>query len=81
VPWKITSGRYLKRRPERIVEELATIGEDFYEQCFRLHTKTIPLCNVLAFMMKFRLKEIPANVAKYRYWSKRLQLLHKDYVG
>jgi radical SAM superfamily enzyme YgiQ (UPF0313 family) len=26
--WKLTGGRYLKRRPERIVEELAGIGEE-----------------------------------------------------
>jgi radical SAM superfamily enzyme YgiQ (UPF0313 family) len=27
--WKITGGRYLKRKPEKIVEELATINEEF----------------------------------------------------
>jgi radical SAM superfamily enzyme YgiQ (UPF0313 family) len=27
--WKLTGGRYLRRKPEKIVEELATIGEPF----------------------------------------------------
>jgi radical SAM superfamily enzyme YgiQ (UPF0313 family) len=53
--------------------------EDFYEQYFRLYTKTIPLRNVFAFMSKFRLKEVPANLAKVRRWSKRLRRLHTDY--
>jgi len=55
--------------------------EDFYEQYFRLYTKTIPLRNVFAFMMKYRLKDIPANLAKFQRWSKRLRTLHLDYGG
>ena len=53
--------------------------EDFYEQYFRLYTKTIPLKNVFAFMSKFRLKDIPASLTKFRRWSKRLRKLHRDY--
>jgi radical SAM superfamily enzyme YgiQ (UPF0313 family) len=54
--------------------------EDFYEQYFRLYTKTIPFRNAFAFMMKFRLKDIPACVAKFQRWSKRLRKLHTDYA-
>jgi radical SAM superfamily enzyme YgiQ (UPF0313 family) len=53
--------------------------EDFYEQYFRLYTKTIPFRNVFAFMSKYRLKEIPASLAKFRRWAKRLRTLHMDY--
>jgi radical SAM superfamily enzyme YgiQ (UPF0313 family) len=53
--------------------------EDFYEQYFRLYTKTIPLKNVFGFMSKYRLKDIPPSLAKFRRWSKRLRALHKDY--
>jgi len=55
--------------------------EDFYEQYFRLYTKSIPLRNVFAFMSKYRLREVPANLAKFRRWSKRLRTLHTDYAG
>jgi radical SAM superfamily enzyme YgiQ (UPF0313 family) len=54
--------------------------EDFYEQYFRLYTKTIPLKNVFAFMSKYRLRDIPASLAKFRRWSKRLRALHTDYA-
>jgi radical SAM superfamily enzyme YgiQ (UPF0313 family) len=54
--------------------------EDFYEQYYRLYTKTIPLRNVFAFMSKFRLKDVPANLAKFRRWSKRLRTLYRDYA-
>ena len=54
--------------------------EDFYEQYFRLYTKTIPFRNAFAFMMKFRLKDMPASVAKFQRWSKRLRNLHTDYA-
>ena len=54
--------------------------KDFYEQCFRLYTKSIPLRNVFAFMSKYRLKDVPANLAKFRRWSKRLRALHRDYA-
>jgi radical SAM superfamily enzyme YgiQ (UPF0313 family) len=53
--------------------------EEFYEQYYRLYTTTIPLRRVLAFMLKFRLKEVPASLAKFRRWSKRLRTLHEDY--
>jgi radical SAM superfamily enzyme YgiQ (UPF0313 family) len=53
--------------------------EDFYEQYFRLYTKTIPLRNVFKFMMKFRLGEIPGNLVRFRKWSKRLRTLYEDY--
>jgi radical SAM superfamily enzyme YgiQ (UPF0313 family) len=55
--------------------------EDFYEQYYRLYTKTIPLRNVLAFMMKYRLRDVPVSLAKIRRWSKRLRALHTDYAG
>jgi radical SAM superfamily enzyme YgiQ (UPF0313 family) len=55
--------------------------EDFYEQYFRLYTKTIPLKDVFAFMSKYRLRDVPANLAKFRRWSKRLRTLHTDYAG
>ena len=54
--------------------------EDSYEQYFRLYTKSIPLRNVFSFMSKYRLKDVPANLAKFRRWSKRLRTLHTDYV-
>jgi len=53
--------------------------EDFYEQYYRLYTKTIPLKNVFAFMSKYRLRDVPASLAKFRRWSKRLRRLHIDY--
>jgi radical SAM superfamily enzyme YgiQ (UPF0313 family) len=53
--------------------------DEFYEQYFRLYTKTIPLKNALAFMLKYRFRDIPPNVAKFRRWSKRLRKLHRDY--
>jgi len=53
--------------------------EEFYEQYYRLSTRAIPLRNVLSFMMKFRLKEIPAHLGKFRRWSRRLRTLHVDY--
>ena len=53
--------------------------EDFYEQYYRLYTRTIPLKNSLPFMLKFRLKEILPNMAKFWRWSKRLRTLHTDY--
>jgi hypothetical protein len=55
--------------------------EDFYEQYFRLYTKSIPLRNVFSFMSKYRLKDIPTSLAKFRRWSKRLRSLHTDYAG
>jgi radical SAM superfamily enzyme YgiQ (UPF0313 family) len=55
--------------------------EDFYEQYFRLYTRTIPLKNSLPFMMKYRLRDIPQAVAKFGRWSRRLRTLHKDYEG
>jgi len=54
--------------------------EDFYEQYFRLYTKTIPFKNVFAFMSKYRLKEIPATLVKFQRWSKRLRKLPADYA-
>ncbi|MCW8984173.1 MAG: hypothetical protein OQK55_02440, partial [Thermoanaerobaculales bacterium] len=53
--------------------------EDFYEQYFRLYTKSIPLRNVFAFMSKYRLKDVPANLVKFHRWSKRLRTLYTDY--
>ena len=53
--------------------------EDFYEQYFRLYTKTIPLKNVFAFLLKFRWRELPEHLSKFRRWSKRLRTLHTDY--
>jgi len=55
--------------------------EDFYEQYFRLYTKTIPLKNVFAFMSKYRMRDVPASLAKFRRWSKRLRRLHADYAA
>jgi radical SAM superfamily enzyme YgiQ (UPF0313 family) len=54
--------------------------EDFYEQYFRLYTKTIPLRNVFTFMAKYRLRDVPASLAKFRRWAKRLRTLHRDYA-
>jgi len=54
--------------------------EDFYEQYFRLYTKTIPFRNVFAFMKKYRLKDVPASLAKFQRWSKRLRRLYRDYA-
>jgi radical SAM superfamily enzyme YgiQ (UPF0313 family) len=53
--------------------------EDFYEQYYRLYTKSIPLRNVFAFMSRYRLKDVPASLAKFRRWSKRLRTLYMDY--
>jgi radical SAM superfamily enzyme YgiQ (UPF0313 family) len=54
--------------------------EDFYEQYFRLYTKTIPFRNVFAFMRKYRLREVPGSLVKFRRWAKRLRTLHTDYA-
>jgi radical SAM superfamily enzyme YgiQ (UPF0313 family) len=54
--------------------------EDFYEQYYRLYTTSIPLRNVFAFMGKYRLRDVPASLAKFRRWSKRLRTLHTDYA-
>jgi len=53
--------------------------EDFYEQYYRLYTESIPLRNFFAFMSKYRLRDVPANLAKFRRWSKRLRKLYVDY--
>jgi radical SAM superfamily enzyme YgiQ (UPF0313 family) len=54
--------------------------EEFYEQYFRLYTKTIPLRNSIPFMFKYKLKDVPATLAKFQRWSKRLRTLHTDYA-
>jgi radical SAM superfamily enzyme YgiQ (UPF0313 family) len=54
--------------------------EEFYEQYYRLYTRTIPMRNFLRFMAKYRLKDVPASLAKFQRWSKRLRNLHRDYV-
>jgi radical SAM superfamily enzyme YgiQ (UPF0313 family) len=62
------------------VEDQALPLEEFYEQYFRLYTKTIPLRNVFSFMSNFRLRDVPASLAKFRRWSMRLRTLHTDYT-
>jgi len=78
-------GQLLTREPEffdftHTVLPTTLPLDEFYEQVFRLYTKTIPLRNVFAFMMKYRLKEIPSSLVKFRRWSKRLRTLHTDYA-
>jgi len=53
--------------------------DEFYDQFYRLYTRSIPLRNVVSFMLKFHLKDLPAHLGKFRRWSKRLRTLHTDY--
>jgi radical SAM superfamily enzyme YgiQ (UPF0313 family) len=82
--WDEVEDQLLTRDPEffdfiHTVLPTALPLEDFYEQYFRLYTKSIPLRNVFSFMSKYRLRDVPANLAKIRRWSKRLRTLHTDY--
>jgi radical SAM superfamily enzyme YgiQ (UPF0313 family) len=53
--------------------------DEFYEQYYRLYTRTIPLKNSLPFMLKFGYRDILPSMAKFLRWSKRLRKLHADY--
>jgi radical SAM superfamily enzyme YgiQ (UPF0313 family) len=54
--------------------------EDFYEQYYRLYTRTIPLKNSFPFMLKYRFRDILPSMAKFLRWSKRLRTLHRQAV-
>jgi radical SAM superfamily enzyme YgiQ (UPF0313 family) len=54
--------------------------EDFYRQYYRLYTRAVPFKNALSFLLKFPLRDFPANMAKARRWYKRLRTLHADYA-
>ena len=76
--------RLLTREPEffdfiHTVLPTALPLEDFYEQYYQLFKKAVPLWKVFAFMSKFRLRDVPASLAKFQRWSKRLRTLHTDY--
>jgi radical SAM superfamily enzyme YgiQ (UPF0313 family) len=76
--------RLLTREPEffdfiHTVLPTALPLEEFYEQLYTLYTRSIPVRKVLAFMSKFRLRDVPASLAKFQRWSKRLRTLHTDY--
>ena len=76
--------RLLTREPEyfdfiHTVLPTALPLEEFYEQLYKLYTKSIPVRKVFAFMSKFRLRDVPASLAKFQRWSKRLRTLHTDY--
>jgi radical SAM superfamily enzyme YgiQ (UPF0313 family) len=53
--------------------------EEFYEQYFRLYTRTIPLKNSLPFMLKYRLRDVLPAMASFWRWAMRLRKLHRDY--
>ena len=55
--------------------------DEFYEQYYRLYTRTIPLKNSLPFMLKYRMRDLPPAVASFWRWAKRLRSLHTDYVA
>ena len=52
---------------------------DFYEEYCQLYKKAIAPTKGLAFVAKYRWKEIPSIMAKMFWWYKRLRTAHLDY--
>lgn len=53
--------------------------EEFYEELYRLYTRTIPFHKQLSLLRKLPLKEIPSMLAKSRRVLKRLRTAYLDY--
>jgi radical SAM superfamily enzyme YgiQ (UPF0313 family) len=53
--------------------------KEFYEELYRLYTRTIPFHKQLSLLRKLPLKEIPSTLAKSRRVLKRLRTAYLDY--